>query len=80
MKTCEASGEMLPEGEEQTSPWGWPRAYSREAMKVVDTYTRAIHAAATEARKVFREMRQEARDEFHAIYPDGKLPDEVEAP
>ena len=55
---------------------GWPRTYSREAMVAVDAYTRAVAAAALEARKVFREMRQEAKEEFRQLYPDGKLPDE----
>ena len=77
---CEASGAMIPDGDEQTAPWGWPRAYSREAMVAVDAYTRAVAAAAIEARKVFRALRQEAKEEFRQLYPDGKLPDEADAP
>ena len=76
VSVCEASGAAIPEGEERTSPWGWPRTYSREAMAAVDAYTRAVAAAATEARKVFRELRREAKEEFRSLYPDGKLPDE----
>ena len=73
---CEASGAIIPPGDEQVAPWGWPRTYSREAMVAVDAYTRAVAAAAAEARKVFRAMRQEAKEEFRQFYPDGKLPDE----
>ena len=73
---CEASGAIIPVGDEQMAPWGWPRTYSREAMVAVDAYTRAVADAAREARKVFRAMRQEAREEFRQLYPDGKLPDE----
>ena len=77
---CEASGAMLPDGDEQTAPWGWPRTYSREAMVAVDAYTRAVAGAAIEARKVFRALRQEAKDEFRGLYPEGKLPDEADEP
>ena len=77
---CEASGDVLPAGEEQVAPWGWPRAYSREAMVAVNAYTRAVAVAAGEARKVFRALRQEAKDEFRILYPEGKLPDEADLP
>ena len=77
---CAATGEVLSDGDEQISPWGFQWAYSREAMVAVDAYTRAVAAAAIEARKVFRTLRQEAKDEFRATYPDGKLPDETETP
>ncbi len=80
VKTCDATGDTIPDGDEQVSPWGFPRTYSREAMVAVDTYTRAVAAAAVEARKVFRELRREAKDEFRQLYPDGKLPDEADQP
>lgn len=73
---CDASGEMIPTGEEQVATWGFPRTYSPEAMVAVDAYTRAVAEAAIEARKVFRQLREEAREEFHSLYPEGKLPDE----
>ena len=80
VSVCDASGDVIPDGDEQTASWGWPRTYSREAMVAVDAYIRAVAVAAGEARKVFRALRQEAKEEFRQLYPEGKLPDETDRP
>ena len=56
--------------------WGRQRAYGPASAAAVDEYLADLQRGANVARALFVKLRGEARDRFHANFPDGLLPDE----
>ena len=78
VNVCDATGDVIPEGEENLIGWGVRRVYGAVGFEAYQEYEAGLKAAAASARKHYDVLRDEAMASFLAKYPTGKLPDTEE--